>query len=107
MRKWLPRFQGNNFEKNLELVTQLEAFAAKKAATPSQIALAWILAKGDDIVPIPGTKRRSYLESNVAASEIVLLPADVAQLDALFPPDAAVGDRYSEQMAQWIDHTTA
>ena len=107
MRKRLPRFQGDNFEKNLGLVRQLEAFAAKKAATPSQIALAWILAKGDDIVPIPGTKRRSYLDSNAAASEIVLSPAEVAQLDALFAPDAAVGDRYSEQMAQWIDDATS
>ena len=107
LRKRLPRFQGDNFDKNLWLVEQLEVFAEKKAATPSQIALAWILAKGEDIVPIPGTKRRSYLESNIAASQIVLLPADVAQLDALFPPDAAVGERYSEQMAQWVDHTTA
>ena len=86
---------------------RLEAFAEKKAATASQIALAWILAKGDDIVPIPGTKRRSYLESNTAAVEIVLSPTDVAQLDELFPPDAAVGDRYNEQMAHWVDHTTA
>ena len=107
LRKRLPRFQGDNFHRNLALVEQLKAFAAKKAATPSQIALAWILAKGDDIVPIPGTKRRSYLESNIAAIQIVLSPADVAQLDALFPPDAAVGDRYNEQMAQWVDHTTA
>lgn len=107
LRKRLPRFQGDNFERNLALVEQLEAFANKNAATPAQIALAWILAKGADIVPIPGTKRRSYLESNTAAVEIVLSPADVAQLDALFPPDAAVGDRYNAQMAQWVDHTTA
>jgi len=107
LRKRLPRFQGDNFHKNLALVGQLEAFAAKISATLSQIALAWILAKGDDIVPIPGTKRRSYLESNIAAIEIVLSPADVAQLDALFPPDAPVGDRYNEQMAQWVDQTTA
>jgi aryl-alcohol dehydrogenase-like predicted oxidoreductase len=107
LRKRLPRFQGDNFHRNLALVEQLEAFAAKKAAAPSQIALAWILARGTDIVPIPGTKRRSYLESNVAAVEIVLSPADVAQLDALFPPDAAAGDRYNEQMAQWVDRATA
>ena len=107
LRKRLPRFQGDNFDRNLKLVEQLEVFAAKRAATPSQIALAWILAKGEDIVPIPGTKRRSYLESNAAAVEIVLSRVDVAQLDALFPPDAAVGERYNEQMAQWVDHTTA
>ena len=107
LRRRLPRFQGENFERNLTLVEQLEAFAAKKAATPSQIALAWILAKGGDIVPIPGTKRRSYLESNAEAVEIVLLPGEVAQLDALFPPDAAVGERYTEQMAQWVDRTMA
>ena len=106
LRKRLPRFQGDNFDRNLALVQGLEAFAEKKAASPSQIALAWILAKGNDIVPIPGTKRRSYLESNAAAVDIVLSPDDVAQLDALFPPGAAVGDRYNEQMAQWVDHTT-
>ena len=107
LRKRLPRFQGDNFDRNLRLLEQLEASAATKAATPSQMALAWILAKGDDIVPIPGTKRRSYFESNAAAVEIVLSPADVAQLDALFLPGAAVGERYNEQMAQWVDHTPA
>ena len=107
LRRGLPRFQGDNFDKNLGLVKQLKVFAAMKAATPSQMALAWILAKGDNIAPIPGTKRVSYLESNVAASEIILSPADVAQLEALFPPDTAVGERYSEQMAKWVDHTTA
>ncbi len=107
LRKRLPRFLGDNFPRNLALVEQLDAFASKKAATPSQVALAWILAKGDDIVPIPGTKRRSYLESNAAAVDIVLSLSDVAELDALFSPDAAVGDRYNEQMAQWVDHTSA
>lgn len=107
LRKGLPRFQGDNFAKNLGLVTRLKGFAAKKEATPSQVALAWILAKGGDIVPIPGTKRLSYLESNVAASQVVLSPEDVRQLEALFPSDAAVGERYSEQMAKWVDRTTA
>jgi aryl-alcohol dehydrogenase-like predicted oxidoreductase len=104
-RKALPRFQGENFEKNLALVEQLDAFAAKKQATPSQIALAWMLAKGDDIVPIPGTKRRTYLESNAAAVDITLSAADVQTLDTLFSPDAVAGDRYSAQMAQWIDRS--
>jgi aryl-alcohol dehydrogenase-like predicted oxidoreductase len=107
LRKRLPRFQGDNFNKNLALIEQLEVFAGKKSATPSQIALAWILAKGANIVPIPGTKRRSYLESNAAAVEIALTPADVAQLDALFPAGAAVGERYNEQMAQWVDQSSA
>ena len=106
LRKRLPRFQGDNFDRNRELVEQLKVFATEKAATPSQIALAWILAKGTDIVPIPGTKRRVYLESNAAAMEIGLSPNEVVQLDALFPADAAVGERYNEQMAQWIDNTT-
>jgi aryl-alcohol dehydrogenase-like predicted oxidoreductase len=107
LRRRLPRFQGGNFDSNRALVERLEAFAAKRGATPSQMALAWILAKGEDIVPIPGTKRRSYLDSNAAAVEMSLSPADVAELDALFPPDAAAGDRYNEQMARWVDRTTA
>ena len=106
LRKRLPRFQGDNFTKNRALVDRLETFAADKGATPSQIALAWILAKGPDIVPIPGTKRRAYLESNATAVDIELAPDDVATLDALFPPDAAAGDRYNTQMAQWVDRTT-
>ena len=106
LRKRLPRFQNDNFERNRELVEQLQLFAMERAATLSQIALAWLLSKGTDIVPIPGTKRRVYLESNAAAMEIGLSPSEVAQLDALFPSDAAVGERYNEQMAQWIDNTT-
>jgi aryl-alcohol dehydrogenase-like predicted oxidoreductase len=107
LRRRLPRFQGDNFARNLKLVEQLEVFALDKTATPSQIALAWILAKGVDIVPIPGTKRRTYLDSNAAAAEISLSPDEVTALDTLFPPGAAVGERYNEQMAQWVDHTTA
>jgi len=103
LRRRLPRFQGDNFDRNLALVKQLDAFAARKAASSSQIALAWILAKGEDIVPIPGTKRRSYLESNAAAAQIALSPDDMAELDDLFSPDAAVGERYNEQMARWVD----
>ncbi|MDR1988862.1 MAG: aldo/keto reductase [Acidobacteriaceae bacterium] len=104
-RKGLPRFQGENFEKNLSLVEQLDAFAAKKRATPSQVALAWILAKGEDLVPIPGTKRRTYLESNAAAVEIALSAADIQTLETLFAPEAVAGDRYSAQMAQWVDRS--
>ncbi len=107
LRKRLPRFQSDNFDINLKLVGQLKAFAARTAATPSQLALAWILAKGENIIPIPGTKRRSYLESNAVAVKVALSPVDVAELDALFPPDAAVGERYNEQMARWVDRTPA
>ena len=107
LRKRLPRFQGENFGRNLPLVERLDAFAAGKGATPSQVALAWLLARGDDVVPIPGTKRRTYLESNAAAADLELSPTDVAALEALFPPDAAVGERYNEQMARWVDRTTA
>jgi aryl-alcohol dehydrogenase-like predicted oxidoreductase len=107
LRRRLPRFQERHFAKNLALVATLETFAAKMAATPSQIALAWLLAKGEDIVPIPGTKRRAYLDSNAAAVDIVLTPDHVAELDALLPPDAVSGARYNESMAQWVDRSTA
>jgi aryl-alcohol dehydrogenase-like predicted oxidoreductase len=107
LRRRLPRFQGDNLARNRMLVEHLEAFAAERAVPPSQIALAWILAKGDNIVPIPGTKRRASLESNAAAMEISLSPTEMTELETLFPPDAAVGERYNEQMAQWVDRTTA
>ena len=91
-----PRFQEQNLEHNLELVSVVEALAAEKGAKPSQIALAWVLSRGDDIVPIPGTKRRSYLEENAAAAEIELTPAELQRLEQAFPAGAAAGDRYSD-----------
>ena len=106
LRKRLPRFLGENFAHNRALVERLETFAGDKGATPAQMALAWLLAKGQDIVPIPGTKRRAYLESNAAAVDIALTLDDVTHLDGLFPPDAAVGARYNDQMAKWVDNTT-
>lgn len=106
-RKQLPRFQGENFATNRALVERLEAFARSKGAVPSQVALAWLLAMGDDIVPIPGTKRRTYLDSNAAAADLVLSPAELTEIEQLFPPDAAVGERYNEQLARWVDQTTA
>jgi aryl-alcohol dehydrogenase-like predicted oxidoreductase len=105
LRKRLPRFQGDNFAHNRMLVERFQTFAESKGAPPSQMALAWLLAKGPDIVPIPGTKRRAYLESNAAAIDIALTLDDVTHLDGLFPPDAAAGARYNDQMAQWVDHT--
>jgi aryl-alcohol dehydrogenase-like predicted oxidoreductase len=97
-RRHSPRFQGDNFARNLELVGQIRAIAAEKDCTPSQLALAWVLAQGDDIVPIPGTKRRTYLEENVAAVDVRLTPADLARIDAVAPRGVASGDRYPAAM---------
>lgn len=93
-RSHSPRFQGENFDKNLALVAQVKEIAAEKGVTPAQLALAWLLGQGDDIVPIPGTKRRKYLEENVAAVEIALSPAELERLAAVAPQGAA-GDRYA------------
>jgi aryl-alcohol dehydrogenase-like predicted oxidoreductase len=93
-----PRFQGENFHRNLQLVAQVRTMAAGIGCTPSQLALAWVLAQGDDLVPIPGTKRRRYLDENIAALEVRLTPAQLAALDAVFPPNAAAGERYPPVM---------
>ena len=102
-RRHHPRFQGENFKRNLELVEKVRQLAAQAGATPSQLALAWVLAQGDDILPIPGTKRRKYLEENAAAVDLTLAPELVAELTAIFPPDAAAGDRYAPQMKALLD----
>ena len=91
-----PRFQGENFERNLELVADVEALAVEKGITPSQLALAWVLAQGEDIVPIPGTKRVRYLEQNAAAADIELTAEDLQRLDEAFPKGATAGDRYPD-----------
>ena len=91
-----PRFQEGNLERNLELVAVVEALAAEKGARPSQIALAWVLSRGEDIVPIPGTKRRSYLEENAAAADIELTAGELERLERAFPAGAAAGDRYGD-----------
>ncbi len=93
-RRNSPRFQGENFDRNLALVEQVNAIAADKGVTPGQLALAWVLAQGDDLVPIPGTKRLPYLEENLGALEVVLSAEDLARIDAVFPVDAAAGLRY-------------
>lgn len=95
-RRNAPRFQGENFHKNLELVEKVKAIANTKGVTPSQLALAWLLAQGEDIVPIPGTKRRTYLEENIAATEINLTQEDLSQIEAVAPKGTAAGDRYSD-----------
>jgi aryl-alcohol dehydrogenase-like predicted oxidoreductase len=95
-RKYQPRFQGENFAKNLELVDQVKQLASSKGITPGQLALAWVHAQGEDVVPIPGTKRRSYLEENVAAIDVSLTADEMAQLDAIVP----AGDRYEDM--RWV-----
>jgi len=97
-RRFNPRFQGENFQKNLDLVGSVEEIAREKRCQPSQLALAWVLAQGDDIVPIPGTKRRKYLEENVAALDVKLTKDDLRRIDEVFPPEAAAGNRYPEHM---------
>jgi aryl-alcohol dehydrogenase-like predicted oxidoreductase len=96
-RRSNPRFQGDNFQRNLDLVAEVRALADDKAVTPGQLALAWLLAQGDDVVPIPGTKRRSYLEENAAASAVDLTADDLARLDEVVPPGAFAGARYPDQ----------
>jgi aryl-alcohol dehydrogenase-like predicted oxidoreductase len=97
-RRNSPRFQGENFQKNLQLVTKIEEIAAAKGCTASQLALAWLLAQGPDIVPIAGTKRRAYLEENAAALNVTLTSADMAAINAAAPQGAAAGARYPAHM---------
>ena len=94
-RRGSPRFQGENFRRNLDLVEEINAIAAEKRCAPSQLALAWVLAQGRDIVPIPGTKRRKYLEENIGALAVELAPADLARIDRAFPRGVASGERYA------------
>lgn len=95
-RRTNPRFMGENFQKNLDLVEAVKAIAADRGVTAAQLALAWVLAQGDDLIPIPGTRRVATLEQNVAAMDLVLTPQDLARIDAVFPKGAAVGHRYAE-----------
>ena len=92
----LPRFQGENFQRNLDLVARVEEIADEKGRTPGQIALAWVLSRGEDIVPIPGTKRRSYLEENAEAADVELTEEELERLEQAFPKGAAAGDRYPD-----------
>jgi len=102
-RRTAPRFQGENFRKNLELVEKIEEMAAAKGCTPSQLALAWVLAQGGDIVPIPGTKRVKYLDDNLGAVNVRLTAEDLDEIDAILPAGAASGERYQTQSMQAID----
>ena len=98
-----PRFQGENFTRNLKLADQVQKLAKDKGCTPSQLALAWVLAQGDDILPIPGTKRRKYLEENAHAIEVKLEKSELEELDKAFPVDAAAGDRYAAAMMKSVN----
>jgi aryl-alcohol dehydrogenase-like predicted oxidoreductase len=102
-RRASPRFQGENLEKNLQLVDRVKAMAAEKGVTVSQLALAWVLARGDDVVPIPGTKRRKYLEENAAADAVRLTPADLSRLDEVAPKGVAAGERYDAQRMKMVN----
>jgi aryl-alcohol dehydrogenase-like predicted oxidoreductase len=97
-RRRYPRFAPENLDTNLAILEPVEALAAEKGSTPAQVALAWVLAKGDDIVPIPGTKRRAWLEQNAGALDVELSEADIARLEAKAPRDAAIGTRYPEPL---------
>ncbi len=102
-RRHSPRFQGENFQKNLDLVARLQDMAAARGCAPAQLALAWVLAQGGDLVPIPGTKRRERLDENLGALEQVLCPGELQELSGLFPPGAAAGTRYPEAMMHLVN----
>ena len=102
-RRHSPRFKEDNFAANLGLVERVTAMAAEKQCTPGQLALAWVLAKGPDVVPIPGTKRRTYLEENIASLSVLLDPTDLARLDTIAAPGAVAGDRYGDMRPVGVD----
>jgi aryl-alcohol dehydrogenase-like predicted oxidoreductase len=101
-RKTTPRFQGDNFQRNLDLVKRVEQIAREKRCTPAQLALAWVLAQGEDIVPIPGTKRRKYLQENIGALDVDLTSNDLKRIDEVAPKDAFAGSRYPEAMMKLL-----
>jgi len=104
-RRTTPRFQGDNFQHNLDLVSRIEEIAREKKCTPAQLALAWVLAQGSDIVPIPGTKRRKYLQENIGALDVQLTGDELARIDQLTPKDAFAGSRYPEAMMKLLNRS--
>jgi aryl-alcohol dehydrogenase-like predicted oxidoreductase len=102
-RRTHPRFQGENFQRNLDLAARVQEIAREKGCTPAQLALAWVLARGEDVVPIPGTKRRRYLEENIGALRVALSADDLARIDAAAPRGAAAGERYPPQGLQAVN----
>jgi len=101
-RRTTPRFQGDNFQRNLDLVKRVEEIAREKRCIPAQLALAWVLAQGNDIVPIPGTKRRKYLQENVGALNVLLTNEDLARIEEAAPKNAFAGSRYPEEMMKLL-----
>jgi aryl-alcohol dehydrogenase-like predicted oxidoreductase len=102
-RRTSPRFQGENFRKNLRLVERVREIAAEKGVTPGQLALAWLVHQGEDIVPIPGTKRRKYLEENAAAVDVTLTEEDLWRIDEVAPKGVAAGERYNEALMRTVN----
>ena len=98
-----PRMQGDNFAANMQLAGVVQGLAKRKGATASQVALAWVLSRGEDVAPIPGTKRRQYLEENVASVELVLNASELAELDTAFSPGATAGPRYTQAQMSTVD----
>jgi aryl-alcohol dehydrogenase-like predicted oxidoreductase len=103
-RRTLPRYQSENIDNNNKLIENFAAFAASKTCTPAQLALAWVLAQGEDIIPIPGTKKRNYLQENVGAIEVKLTNADLTAVDELINRYPIIGDRYSEEAMKMVNH---
>jgi aryl-alcohol dehydrogenase-like predicted oxidoreductase len=99
----LPRFSGENFQRNLDLVDKVRSLAEAKGVTAGQLALAWLLAQGNDVAPIPGTKRRKYLAENLGAIDVTLTAEELKALDEAFPPDAVAGDRYTEAAMKAVE----
>ena len=104
-RRTTPRFQDENFQRNFDLLRRVEEIARKRHCTPAQLALAWVLAQGDTVVPIPGTKRRKYLQENIGALDVVLTSKDLEQIDAVAPKDAFAGSRYPEAMMKLLSRS--
>ncbi|CAH0225575.1 putative oxidoreductase Rv2298 [Rahnella aquatilis] len=102
-RRDSPRFQGDNFAKNLQLAEKISELAQEKGVKPSQLALAWVLSQSDNIVPIPGTKHRHYLEENIAALDVSLSEAEIAAIEAVFPFRVAAGDRYNAELMRFLN----
>jgi aryl-alcohol dehydrogenase-like predicted oxidoreductase len=102
-RRHNPRYMGENFDKNLQLIEKVEEIAKEKGVTTSQLALAWVMAQGQDIVPIPGTKRVKYLEQNASAADIILSQEELAAIEDVFPKNAAAGLRYPEAMMKTVN----
>src|SRR6202044_1634882 len=101
-RRHNPRFQGENFQKNLDLVKKIEDLARARNCTPAQLALAWVMAQGNDIVPIPGTKRCKYLDQNLDALDVKLTPEELKQIDTIAPPGIAAGTRYAPEVMKRV-----